>query len=501
MQLMEHLKSEQDITCSEWSIQQAGFLIGRIQSENIGLDLLGLRDKIQEDNGPREISHTALTILQAAEELTILGYPPKNISLGHIVKSAEKLVENQPSFRISGILKVVKERYAKVIYRQRGPTTGELRKVVRRTPVMMLNINPDGSFTSMNPQILNILGYSEKETPSSILELVKPESRERLQDTIDRLMNGRGPGEAAHEYKALTKSGDEVPVWIVFGKMESENGDKSVVATVIDITERKRMEEQSIKSEALKSLGEMAAGIAHDFNNLLCPISGYAELLVSEKHVGTPERIGLGFEIQQAASRAKKLVSSILRASRKEDSRSQAYDINKLVEEVSSLLEALVKPPHKLTYDLWTHSSMCSEVQVQKVERVIINLITNALAALPNRGGEIKVRTYEVCIPEESNKRKCEISGRLINGPLNVLEITDTGEGIPQYVRDRMFDAFYTTKSEGAGTGLGLSMCKAILLENNAYLEIRTELDHGTTLRIYFPSYQKKIADQPECLR
>lgn len=497
MKLVEHLQTEDDITCSEYTVQQAALLIARIKSENPGLkSIAAIKEKFAEEQIPREICNAALTFLQAAEELTELGYPPKTLNVLAIIQSVEDLIEVKKDFRINGILRTVKLRFGKVLNvdRRTRPGTDKIKRVVRRTPAMMLQIYPDGNFSSMNPQIYHTLGYTDEDMPESLFEIIDPDQIERFKRSLAQMLKSEISA-STQEFTVRTKSGEEIPVLIALGNLDNidnGNGTTSLVGTMLDISEIKRMEEQHIQAEALKFLGGIAAGVAHDFNNLLTVIYGYAESLRIDSTNLDPQISEGLLEIKNAARRARNLVASILRACRQEELKPTPCDVNGLIRDQHSLNTILVKPPHKLRYEL-SEQTMITEIKAQRIERVLQNLVKNAVEALLPKGGTVTIRTYIADIEENSHEHVCVITDEYITGSFIVIEVNDNGSGIEPHVKQEMFSPFFTTKPADKGTGLGLSMCRTFLHEAGVFLEVDSKHGMGTSFKIYFRPYQKKI--------
>jgi PAS domain S-box-containing protein len=233
-----------------------------------------------------------------------------------------------------------------------------------------------------------------------------------------------------------------------------------VVVIVEDITEFKRLVDQTIQSEKLAEVGRLSAGIAHEVNNPLAVISYAAQLLLREEGLTAVNREILE-RIESEAERLKTLTGSLLSFSRARETLRRETDLNEVVQDVLRLLR----------YEL-TRNSIAPLPFIQadpnKLKQVFINLLMNAAQAMTD-GGALSVTT--------------DVAG----GEVEVT-ITDTGPGIPAAIRQQIFDPFFSTKKDGEGTGLGLYICRTIIAEHEGRIVLNTEEGRGTTFRVLLPA-------------
>jgi PAS domain S-box-containing protein len=239
-----------------------------------------------------------------------------------------------------------------------------------------------------------------------------------------------------------------------------------VVVIVEDVTEFKRLLEQTIQSEKLAEVGRLSAGIAHEVNNPLSVISYAAQLLLREQTL-PPFEQELAERIDSEVERLKALTGSLLSFSRARETVKRETDLNEVLRDVLRLVR----------YELNRHSirlvetfAALPEVQADpnKLKQVFINLIMNAAQAMPD-GGTLTVATAEVA--------GGEVEAR----------IADSGPGIPPEVRERIFEPFFSTKKEGEGTGLGLYICRNIVAEHEGRLLVESAPGQGATFRVVLP--------------
>ena len=253
-------------------------------------------------------------------------------------------------------------------------------------------------------------------------------------------------------------------------------GTKKTVESILDITERKKMEEQMLHTEKLASIGTLAAGVAHEINNPLAIILGFTDLLL-EKVSEDSESCDALKTIQKQGNNAKRIVENLLSFVRYKEHREENVDINKSIEEVFAVkANAFTINKISVTRDLEETLPMVRG-DPNELQQVFFNIINNAIAAMKG-GGTLKIKTRPA---DTDGKQNVEIT------------ISDTGVGIKPEHRQRIFDPLFTTKKVGEGTGLGLTVSYAIVKKYGGNLTFETKLseespDHGTTFVITLPA-------------
>ena len=262
-----------------------------------------------------------------------------------------------------------------------------------------------------------------------------------------------------------------------------------VSGSVTDITELKESEEKRLKLEQkmqqaqkLESLGILAGGIAHDFNNLLMGVIGNTDIMLYE----LPEKSSLKnklIDIKKAAKRASELTNQMLAYSGRGSFIVEPININELVQEMSSFLEASISKKADLLYILHKDLPLVKGDATQ-IRQVVMNLIVNASESIGNEHGEIKVVT-DITEIDEAFIEHLTINNGIEPGHYISLEITDTGCGIEKTKIKQIFDPFYTTKF--TGRGLGLAAVLGIIRSHNGALDLKSHEDKGTTFKIFLP--------------
>jgi hypothetical protein len=257
------------------------------------------------------------------------------------------------------------------------------------------------------------------------------------------------------------------------------------IAMVEDITERRNLQAQFIEAQKMEVVGKLAGGVAHDFNNILFVIMGSNDLLDSELAPNSSLKKNCGM-IRQALDRAVGLTRQLLVFSRKQTVQFAVLDINTVVEEMEKMLRRLVDENIALTI---IPGKQIGHIKADSgyIGQVLMNLAVNARDAMPD-GGRLIISTSNLTLDEPfARKHTGAIPGNYV-----MLSVNDTGTGMTPEVRARIFEAFFTTKASGQGTGLGLATCQTIVQQCGGYIEVESEVAKGTTFKIYFPR-----VDQP----
>jgi two-component system cell cycle sensor histidine kinase/response regulator CckA len=249
---------------------------------------------------------------------------------------------------------------------------------------------------------------------------------------------------------------------------------------VEDRIEHKKLEAQFIEAQKMEVVGHLASGVAHDFNNILAVIMGYSDLIMSELEPDSPLRKYTD-EIRHASERAAGLTRQLLVFSRKQTVQPVVLDLNVVVNELNKMLRRLIDENIALTI---VPGKEIGRIKADSgyIGQVLMNLVVNARDAMPN-GGRLTIATENVAF----DKVDAHLRAGMIPGDYVMLTVTDTGTGMTDEVKRRLFEAFFTTKPVGKGTGLGLATCQTVVQQSGGRIEVQSELGKGTTFKIYFP--------------
>ena len=266
---------------------------------------------------------------------------------------------------------------------------------------------------------------------------------------------------------------------------------ESVLVFTLDVTEQRKLEAQMQHAQKLESLGVLAGGIAHDFNNLLVTIMGNADLALLDLPRSSPARESL-HEIVTSSHRAADLCRQMLAYSGKGKFIVEAVDVKSLVGEMAHLLEVSISKQVSLRYDI-AEDMAPVEADATQLRQIVMNLITNASDAIGPEGGIVTVSGGTVRC-DKGYLAQAYLRDDLPAGMYTYLEVSDTGAGMDDETRERMFEPFYTTKEEGRG--LGLSAVLGIVRSHRGAVRVYSEPGKGTTIKVLFPTTDEAPAVQ-----
>ena len=279
----------------------------------------------------------------------------------------------------------------------------------------------------------------------------------------------------------------------------SRLGERSL-AYLVDVSEQKALELQLAQSQKMQAIGQLAGGVAHDFNNLLTAIQLRLDELLHRHPVGDPSYEGLA-EIRQTGVRAADLVRKLLAFSRKQTVQRETLDLGELISEFEVLLRRLLREDVKLDTDYGRNLPFVRADKSQ-LETAVMNLAVNARDAMRSQGkqqgddkgsGVVRIRTARLSQAEAKALGYAEAG----EGEYALIEVADSGPGIPPEIQTKIFEPFFTTKPVGEGTGLGLATVYGIVKQADGWIALDSKLGEGTAFRIFLPVYHPP-ADAPQ---
>jgi two-component system cell cycle sensor histidine kinase/response regulator CckA len=322
----------------------------------------------------------------------------------------------------------------------------------------------------------------------SILAAVAERDRAGLEAAIARAADGQG--DIAPVDAALAGRGSRSARFYVSAVEDDERDGEAAIVYAVDTTEQRALEAQFAQSMKMQAVGQLAGGIAHDFNNVLSAIMMATDFLLNAHRPTDPSFQDI-MQIKQNANRAASLVRQLLAFSRRQTLRPQVLDLGEALSDLTMLLRRLIGEKVALDVvhgrDLWP-----VKVDISQFEQVIVNLAVNARDAMPD-GGKLTVRTCNVA-PAECARYAHE---PMPDAEYVLVEIADTGAGIPKDIIDKIFEPFFTTKETGKGTGLGLSTVYGIVKQTGGFIFPESEAGRGTTFRIFLPRHVPGAEELP----
>jgi PAS domain S-box-containing protein len=354
------------------------------------------------------------------------------------------------------------------------------RRIVETTNEGVWMIDAALKTTFANARMLALVGREQIELiGSSVFDLVHTESRAALAANLVPRQD-RSP---QAEIRLVHKDGSDRWVLIDSAPILDEAGtEEGWLAMAMDVTDRKRLEEQLRQAQRLEAVGRLAGGIAHDFNNMLTPILSYASMILREVPEGHRTREDL-LQVQGAAQRAADLVKQLLAFSRQKLSQPQALELNAYVAGLEKILKRTIGERIDFRVRL-DHAAGNVFIDPTELEQVIMNLVLNARDAMP-QGGRLKIETSAATLDDEYARKHLGTEP----GPHVMLVVSDTGEGMDRETQARIFEPFFTTKPAGKGTGLGLATVYALVNKNRGAIWLYSERGRGTTFKVYFPRH------------
>ena len=298
-------------------------------------------------------------------------------------------------------------------------------------------------------------------------------------------------GEWSGELKQTTKDRKEIIVQSRWTLVHDNEGDpKSLLVISSDITEKKKLESQVLRTQRMESIGTLAGGIAHDLNNVLSPIMLAVSLL--ERKMTDPQGKEMLKLVESSARRGGGLVKQVLTFARGFEGQRQLMALSHIVKEMqtfaSQSFPKSVELRTNLAKNLWSIHG-----DPTQVHQVLLNLCVNARDAMPN-GGIVSVSAENITL----DRNYAAMNPEAKPGPHVVLKVKDSGTGIPPEVLDRIFEPFFTTKEIGKGTGIGLSTLHAIVKGHGGFVTVQTEMGRGTEFAAYLPAVESAAADAGE---
>ncbi len=327
-----------------------------------------------------------------------------------------------------------------------------------------------------------IESYGKDLTGHVCYEVLCNESKPCTHCTKDKLLDSNRPGGVYEWQDKNPKTGK----WHMKYERAIEWVDGRLVRIQIatDITKLKRLESQLLQSQKMEAIGNLAGGIAHDFNNILSAIIGYSELSFNEIKKGSSlEKYML--EIHKAGLRARDLVKRILMFARKADQDLKPVMVSTIATEVMKLLRSTIPVSIEIKSQINSESLVLSDPT--QIHQIFMNLCTNAAHALEEEGGVLEINLSDI----EWTESDTEITVGMEPGDYLKITIADTGKGIPEQTLPLIFEPYFTTKSMGEGTGLGLSVVHGIVKGYGGEILVKSKPGKGTTFTIYLPLIER----------
>ena len=393
---------------------------------------------------------------------------------------------------LSMVQDITEQTHAEEALRQ---SEAKFRELADMLPQIVFETDVKGNLTFVNHNAFNTFGYTKDDVASGLnaTQMIAPKDRNRAADRMRQIM--RGPGDLlGSEYRALKKDGTEFPVIIYSTKFLCEGSPAGLRGIMIDITDRMRAEEerknlqaQLIQAQKMEAIGTLAGGIAHNFNNILMGVQGRTSLMIMGKDPSDPDYEHLK-GIEEYVKNAVELTRDLLGYARGGKYEVKPTDLNTLIKHENRMFgrtKREIRVHEKYEKDLWT-----VEVDQSQIKQALLNLYVNAWQAMPGEG-DLYIQTENATVDTEYIKPFDIAPGRYVK-----VSVTDTGAGMDAATRERIFDPFFSTKSLGQGSGLGLASVYGIIKNHGGFINVYSERGEGTTFNIYLPASEREAEEE-----
>jgi PAS domain S-box-containing protein len=369
------------------------------------------------------------------------------------------------------------------LYQKVLDSEARFRSLIEKASDLIVVVSPAGELSYASPSLLHVLGYAPaKLLGQPVRDLLHPDEV-RLAAEIFSEAGLVSCKARPFDLRFRHQDGTWRSLTGTASNLLDDPAIRGIVVNARDVTERRQAEQklrerddQLRQAQKMEAIGLLAGGVAHDFNNLLTVINGYSELLLAKMDIRHELRSDVR-EIRNAGERAAQLTRQLLAFSRKQVLEPAVLDLNDIVREVESVLRRIIGEDIDLICKL-EPSLGGVEADASQLHQVIMNLAVNARDAMP-LGGRLVVETANT-ESEEGRPGRCVM-----------LAVTDTGHGMDEATRQRVFEPFFTKKERGKGTGLGLSTVYGIIAQSGGQIAVESEVGRGTTFRIHFPRVER----------
>jgi two-component system cell cycle sensor histidine kinase/response regulator CckA len=350
------------------------------------------------------------------------------------------------------------------------------------TPMAIATIDKQGGVIRTNPLFARLFhGTRSGEAEDRSIRAIVAERDRPVLDAAIRAA-AAGKADIAPVDAMLAGPGERSGRFYVTAVEEAERDQEAAIVYALETTAQRELETKVTQTQKMELVGQLAGGIAHDFNNVLSAIMMATDFLLNA-HKPTDPSFQDIMQIKQNANRAASLVRHLLAFSRKQTMRPQVLDLGEVLSDLNMLLRRLIGEKVTLQVvhgrDLWP-----VRVDISQFEQVIVNLAVNARDAMPG-GGKLEVRTANVIAKD------CERfhAKGMPAADYVLVEVSDSGTGIPVAIVDKIFEPFFSTKEVGKGTGLGLSTVYGIIKQTGGFVYVDSVENKGTTFRIFLPRH------------
>jgi PAS domain S-box-containing protein len=358
-------------------------------------------------------------------------------------------------------------------------TAMRLSAIVESSQDAIIGKDLNGIVSSWNSGAERIFGYSAAEMIGQPIATIIPDNRRPEEDVVLATIR-QGTPVANLETVRRRKDGQLIEVSVTASPIRDSDGVIIGASKITrDVTERRRLERQSLRAQRMESIGTLAGGIAHDLNNVLAPIMLSLEMM---REAADPDTLELLDTLQTSARRGADLVRQVLSFARGVEGKHLLMDPSLLIHDLSKVMHDTfpksIRVQLELPKNIWAVNA-----DPTQLHQVLLNLCVNARDAMPS-GGVLTIRAGNIVLDDVYAGMNPDARA----GAYVVIEVQDTGTGIAPDDRDRIFEPFFTTKKVGEGTGLGLSTTLGIVKSHGGFINLYSEVGRGSTFKVYIPA-------------
>ena len=465
-------------------------ILGYKPDELIGRPVSDLKHIFLPESFEKAVSDTGLILKGQSIPAAIYRFLSKDGAVKHGDISGSPVMHDG---KITGVIAVARDITKRIEAEEALRESGTMFKTLVEQafdPTIIINLEGTILFANNSAARTTEIKESDSLLGRNVMDFIAQESREDVLN--DFLELAKGHDSYLAEYSLITEKGKRIRMESV-GKRIVFEGKTAVLASMRDITERKRaaeekekLQDQLLQAQKMESMGALAGGIAHDFNNILGAIIGYSELY--KEQVRDRPKVYRGMEeVLKAAGRARDLVQQILTFSRQAVPEKRPTAIIPIVNEVARFIRASLPSTIEIRQKLNATSDVVM-ADATHMHQLLMNLCTNAGHAMTGKGGMLEIGVEEIAIGRENQF----LFPTLADGRYLKLEVRDTGHGIKAEHMEKIFDPYFTTKGKGEGTGLGLAVVHGITKDHGGEIKVYSEIGKGTRFSVYLPLMEKQ---------
>ncbi|GAM09085.1 blue-light-activated protein [Geobacter sp. OR-1] len=403
------------------------------------------------------------------------------------LQEAKESLEKRVEERTAELAQTIDTLHDEIIQRKQAEEERvRLARAIEQAAEAVYMADAQGLITYVNPAFERTTGYSRDEVigqPTGILECDTndPDYYLQIREAVDRDNDWSG------RVTTRKKDGSVFEADTTVSSVRDSKGTIiNYVSILRDVTHELKLERELRQSQKMEAIGTLAGGIAHDFNNILTAVIGYTDMALSKLPNDSTALRDLE-RVQEASTRAKDLVGRILTFSRQSEQKRKPVQLATIIDEVFKLLRSTL--PSTIEINQQVHTPVSGDTVLAdptQLHQVLMNLGTNAAHAMRPHGGVLSVSLTDI----EADAPLISFHPDIRQGPYLRLTVSDTGHGMEESVRERIFDPYFTTKKVGEGTGMGLAVVQGIVKSHGGAISVYSEPGLGTTFHIFLPKFR-----------